>query len=82
MYMGLSSSFSTSSTYLRCSVEFAKLLVLRSYGVCWIDEIGRGGDVDLVIAGLHKLLSTATGETHRNSAIHLRTFSLLDRSHW
>lgn len=30
--------------------------------------------------GLHKLLSTATGETHRNSAIHpLHNFSLLDR---
>jgi len=37
-----SSSFSTSSTCLRYSVEFAKLLVLMERGVCWKDEVGRG----------------------------------------
>lgn len=46
MYMCPSSSLSTSPTYLRCSVEFAKLLVLRSHDVCWMDEAGRRGRFD------------------------------------
>ena len=33
-----SSSLSTSSTYLRCSKDFAKLRVLRSQGVCGKDD--------------------------------------------
>jgi hypothetical protein len=44
------SYFSTISTCLRCSVEFAKLPVLMDKGFCWKDELGRSGGVDLVTA--------------------------------
>lgn len=37
-----------SSTYLRCSMEFVKLLVVRSHRVCWKADAGREEGVDSV----------------------------------
>jgi hypothetical protein len=49
-YRSPSSSSSTTSTYLRCSEEFAKPLVLRSHEGLLEDTIGRGGQVDSMTA--------------------------------